>query len=132
MRVRNLFILNTIVFGIFGIGLMIAPAQIMDFLYDASTDATGIYGIRSWAAAAFGSATLSWLVRNLKASDARRAIVVAFFVMYTLGFIIDFTFQLSGVFNAFGWSSPIIAGFFGSAFGYFTFAKPKQEVANRD
>ena len=130
MSIRNLFILNTIVFGIFGIGLMIAPAQIMDFLYDASTDATGIYGVRSWAAAAFGSATLSWLVRNLKASDAKRAIVIAFFIMYTLNFIIDLVFQLSGVFNVFGWSSPIIAGFFAFAFGYFTLINPAERVAH--
>ncbi|MEE8473256.1 MAG: hypothetical protein V3S82_08815 [Dehalococcoidia bacterium] len=126
MSIKRLFILNAVVFGIFGIGLMIAPALLLSFFYDASTDATGIYGIRSWAAASFGQAILSWLVRDLRASDAKHAIVIAFFAMYTLGFIIDIGFQISGVFNAFGWSSPVIAGFFALAFGYYALIRPEK------
>jgi len=68
-------------------------------------------------------ALLAWLVRNLGDSETRHAVILALLVGEALGFILALIGQLTGVFNALGWSVIIVYLFFTLGLAYLQFSK---------
>jgi hypothetical protein len=79
--------------------------------------------VQLFGGVALGNAILSWLVRNAGDSELRRAILLAFFVHWAVGFIVALIGQIAGAMNLLGWNLVAICLFLALAFGYFRFVK---------
>ena len=71
-----------------------------------------------------GIGLLAWLARNSTDSDARKAIVLAFIICYSLAFVVSLIAQLNNVLNAFGWGTVALNLVLAMGYGYFQFVKP--------
>ena len=126
MKLSALMIVNAIVAAVFGIGFVLAPGQVMS-LYSSEAGATLDLMCQLFGAALIAFAALSWVARNVPDSEARRAIVLAFFVGDIVGCVVALLAQLRDVVNTLGWSTVVIYLLLAIGFGYFTFAA-KQEL----
>lgn len=123
MRLSGLMIVNTIVAGVFGLAFLFAPTPVMG-LYSTETGPTLDLMCQLFGAALIGFAVLSWVARNAPDSEARRAIVLAFFFGDLIGCIVALIAQFGGVVNALGWTTVGIYFLLAVGFGYFTFSAP--------
>jgi len=121
MKLNIIFILNTIVAGVYGIAFVLAPAQVNALYGTATTDAQLAFMCQLFGAGFIGWAVLTWLARNATASDTRDAIVFALFVGSTIGFIVATMGALGGYMNQLSWLTVGLYLFFSVAFGYFKF-----------
>ena len=71
-----------------------------------------------------GIGLLAWFARNSAASEARKAIVVAFLICYSIAFIVALIGQLNNVLNAFGWGTVALNFVLAIGYSYFQFMKP--------
>ena len=122
MKLNTLMVINAIVALVFGIALVLAPAQLLA-LYAMTMGAGGILVTQLFGAALIGFGVLTWLARNAGASDARNAILLALFVSDAVGFVTALRGQLAGVANALGWSTVALYLLLALGFGYFRFMK---------
>ena len=123
MKLSTLFIINTVVAGVFGLAFVLMPDTAMSF-YGATLSPAGVLVARLFGAALLGYAVLSWFTRNAEDSEARKASLLGMFVGDAVGFIVALLGQLAGVVNAFGWSTVAIYLLLALGFGYFYFMKP--------
>lgn len=125
MNIRVLMIVNTFVAGLFGIGFVLIPGQLLS-QYGITTDAALALIGQLLGATFIGFAVLTWAARNTTDSEARRAIILALFVGDVIGFIVALIAQLGGVVNALGWSTVAIYLLLAFGWGYFLFTKPAE------
>ena len=123
MNLSLLFTVNAIVAAVFGLAFVTAPGQAAS-LYGVTADAQFRYLAQLFGAALVGFAVLTWVARNAKASDARKAIVLALFISNAVGFVLALLGQMAGVVNTMGWSTVAIYLLLALAFGYFQFVMP--------
>jgi hypothetical protein len=118
MKLNLLFVINTILAGLFGLGLIFMPAFISDF-YGADLSLAGLFMGQMMGACLIGFAILTWLARGLDDFAARRSLAIVFTLGYLIAFVLTLTAQLNGVVNQFGWIN--VAGYsvLTLAFGYF-------------
>lgn len=125
MKLGNLFAVNAVIAGLFGLGFVFAPAQVLA-QYGLTLDAGLSVIAQLFGAALIGYAILTWSARSAGASDARRAIVLALFVSNAIGFVLALMAQLKGLVNSLGWSTVAIYLVLALGFAYFQFAKPTE------
>jgi len=125
MKLGNLFAVNAVIAGLFGLGFIFAPAQLLA-QYGLAIDAAFGLVAQLFGAALIGYAILTWSVRKAGESDARRAIVLALFVSNAVGFVLSLMAQLKGLANPLGWSTVAIYLLLALGFAYFQFAKPSE------
>jgi len=125
MKLGNLFAVNAVIAGLFGLGFIFAPAQLLA-QYGLAIDAAFGLVAQLFGAALIGYAILTWSVRKAGESDARRAIVLALFVSNAVGFVLSLMAQLKGLANSLGWSTVAIYLLLALGFAYFQFAKPSE------
>jgi uncharacterized membrane protein YfcA len=127
MKLSAFLAIVGIVATLFGIGFVVAPAQVLA-QYGITADHYTIFMSRFFGAALINLGLLVWLARNVVDVLARKAIVLASLVADVIGFIVALRGQMQGVANALGWSTVAIYGLFALGFGYFQFA-PKRPTA---
>ena len=123
MKLSTMFIIYAIISAIFGLAFVVMPGTSLA-LYGINLSPGGIPVVRLFGVALLEFALLSWFVRNAGDSEARRAIILAFFVGEVVGFIVALFGQLSGAVNVLGWSIVAIYLMLALGFGYFQFKKP--------
>ena len=123
MKLSTLLTIFAVVSGLFGLTFVFMPETAMSF-YGVAISPGGALVARLFGAALLGYSVLSWSIRNVKDSEAQKAIVLAMFVGETVGFIVAFLGQLAGAVNALGWSTVAIYMLFALGYGYFQFMKP--------
>jgi len=123
MKLRSLFIVNTIIALPFGVGAVLAPKAFLS-LYGATLDPAGSLTMQFAGVPLIGIGLLTWLARNATESETRRAIVLALLITDIVGFIVALLGQLYGVLNVLGWSTVGIYLLLALGYGYFQFAKP--------
>ena len=116
-------VIYAVVSAAFGLGFVLTPGQILP-IYGVEPDAALRLIGQFFGAVLVSLALLTWLVRNLRDTEARRAIVLALLVGETIGFILALIGQLNGVFNILGWSVVVVYLFFALGLAYFQFFKP--------
>ena len=124
MKLSTLLIINAVVALAFVLGCLLAPAQLLSF-YGATTDAAGLLMTRYFGAALGGISLLAWLARKVADRQAQRAAILTLLVTWILTLVVDLLGQFSGVLNAFGWSTVVLAILFVVAYSYFLFVKPR-------
>ena len=123
MKFSTFMVTYAVITAVFGLGFVLAPAQILP-IYGVTPDAPLRLIGQFFGAVLISLALLTWLIRNLSDSEARRAIVLALLVGETIGFILALIGQLNGVFNVMGWAVVVVYLFFALGLGYFQFFKP--------
>jgi Ca2+/Na+ antiporter len=111
-------LLHAILALAFGIAFVLLPAPTLA-LYGVATDATGIFMSRVFGAAVIQIGLVAWLARRDTDTPARRAVQLGYVGGLAVGFVVALVGQLSGLFNALGWSSVAIYLVFGVGYGYF-------------
>ncbi len=124
MNLKTLFVFSAIVTLAFGILFIIIPTQLYSW-YGISSGMALNYMGGLFGAALIAIGLISWLARGVSASDARKAIVLSFFIADLIGFIIALIAQLNNVVNSLGWLTVALYFLFTLGFGYFSFSKPK-------
>jgi hypothetical protein len=127
MKIRTLFIANSILATFFGLGFMLIPDYLFNLL-GFSTAADGPLAMRFFGIAVFGIGVLTFSARDSEDSQARRAIILMLFVVYSLMPILHIGVQLIlGKGNLMLWGVNVIHIVFAMAYGYFFFRK-KQDL----
>ena len=128
MSFRTLLIIKAVVCLVFGLFLLLAPTTLLNLLGATPNDA-GLFTAREYGAALIGTLLLTWFAKNVKAADARGAILLDLLVYDLIGVIITLLVVLSGVFNALGWGIVVVYLYFTVGSGYLLMKeKPFQQA----
>jgi hypothetical protein len=122
MKLNMFMTIVAVVAGLFGLGFVFSPEQILS-LYGAASDESANYMAQLFGAALLGIAVILWLCKDAEDSPVRQAILLGLFVAEGVGFVVALITQLGGGINALGWSTVIIYLLFALGFGYFRFMK---------
>jgi len=117
MKLSTLFIINTVVAILFGLGFVLIPAQLLSF-YAVELNDQGLFIARLLGSAFLGFGIITWLLRNAIGSPEVKAILLAYAISDLLGFLLSLIYQLQGVANSFGWTTVAIYLLLGLAFAY--------------
>jgi len=117
MTFRTLLIVKAIVCLVFCVILLFAPGTLFGLL-GATLNDGGTFTAREYGAALIGTLLLTWFARDVKATDARGAILLDLLVYDAIGVVITSLVVLSGVLNALGLGIVVVYLFFtvGSAY----------------
>ncbi len=108
MKTKHLFIVNSVVLLMHGLGFLLMPEATMSY-YGVTLGAGGMLVARWLGGVQLGNALLTWLTRNASDSIARQAIITALFFAWTVAFVAGLVAQLAGTMNGLGWSSVVIS-----------------------
>lgn len=123
MKLNTLLVINAIIAVVFGLAFVLAPTA-TGTLYGVAPDPVSKYLAQLLGAAFIGVVVVTWMARKAAASDALRAIVLAYFISNSIAFIVALIAQLAGVVNALGWFSVAIYLLLALGYAYFQFVKP--------
>jgi len=121
MKIKTLFIINTVITAVFGLAFVIIPEQLL-LLYGDSNAAMEYVG-QLFGSALIVFAILTWLVRDSPNNETLKAITLSLFIGNAIGFVVALVGQLEGVVNVLGWSTVAIYFLLSFGFGYFRFKK---------
>jgi len=126
MKLRIILIINAIVAALYGIVILMIPAQLVS-LYGFTATPELNFVARLLGVYLLAAGILSWLIRNAPVSRERTAILYAFLVMDVLGFVVTLIYMLNGTLNAQGWLLAAIYLLLSAGFTYFLFLTSKTE-----
>jgi hypothetical protein len=134
MRTQPLFTATAALMFVFGIGFLLLPAAIFS-LYGVDLNAGGLMLAHVAGAAVCALGTLAWAMRNSTEPALIRPAVAALFCFFLLKSAVTLLAQLSGVFNALGWTIllidiPLLILYGRSLFLRSTVATPSPNNAN--
>ena len=122
MKLRNLFVVNTIVALIFAAGLLFAPKTMLDLFglnvsAGVSNSARMNLVTQLLGAALIVPGLISWFGRDMADANARRSVAMSLFVFDVIGLLVSlFVGMLPKVMATTGWS--IVGLFLILALGY--------------
>ena len=122
MKLNMFMAIVAVMAGLFGLGFVFAPEQLLSF-YGAAANAGTNYMAQLLGAALLGIAVILWLCKDAEDSPVRQAILLGSFVAEGVGFVVALIVQLGGGINALGWSTVLIYLLAALGFGYFRFIK---------
>jgi hypothetical protein len=129
MKLRNLFIVNTIVALVFAAGLLLAPKTMLN-LFGLNVGATvRTNAIMNFVAQLLGAAlvvpgVLSWFAGGMEDSSARRSVAISFLLFDVIGFGVSFFVgMLPKVMSAAGWIIVVLFLFFTLGYAFFLFMR---------
>jgi hypothetical protein len=117
MTFRTLLIIKAVVCLVFGLFLLLAPVVLLNILGTALNDG-GTFTAREYGAALIGTLLLTWFAKDVKAADARGAILLDLFIYDLIGVVVTSSVTISGVLNVLGWSIVVVYLFFAVGSGY--------------
>jgi hypothetical protein len=129
MTFRSLLVIKAVVCLFFGVFLLVAPSALFGLL-GATLAASGEFPAREYGAAMIGTLLLTWLAKDVKASDARGAILVDLLVYDGVAVVVTVLAVLSGVLNALGWGIVVVYLFFTVGSGYVLLAGGRSAPGN--
>jgi hypothetical protein len=121
MKIKHVLIVTAVLGLLCGFGFVLFPGQLVA-MFGTTADKAMQHMARNFGSAILALAVMSWAARNTADSVARRAIILALFIFFTLGSISIILFQLTGIPNNNGWFALVLLIPLAAAFGYFLFA----------
>jgi len=115
-----LLIVQAIALALYALPMLFVPGAFWS-LYGVTLGEGAAVLARLFAGVAFGNAVLSWLARDAGHSELRQAVLLAFFIHWTVGFIVTLIGQIGGAMNLLGWTFVAWCLIFALLFGYFRF-----------
>jgi len=126
MKLRTLYILNTVVSLGFALGFFLLSGFLLRLFGMEYNADTRTLGHLSSAELVVGG-VISLLARDVTDIKATGAINTGNFVAGVIGTVVAFLATLSGVMGGFGWVVTAVYLFIAIAFGYFQFMKPQDK-----
>ena len=125
MKLRNLYLLNTVISLGFALGFFLMSPFLLGLMgMDSTADARMLAQLIAVELVVGGVTTL--LARDVTDSKATGAINTGNFLAGVLGTVITLRATLSGVMGWFGYIVMAVYLFIAVAFGYFQFLKPQK------
>lgn len=112
MDFRSLAALAAIAALLFGIGLVVVPAQTAAVYGATESDPWHVLSGRCFGTALLMFAAALWGLRDLTQPDAQRRVAGLLAAATAVGLIVTLYAVIGGVMNAAGWSSVALYGFF--------------------
>ncbi len=128
MKVSTFLIIATVLYGIFGLGSLLAPEQVFGPM-GYTLNSAGQLLARTQATAIIGLAVMLWLVRNAENSAALRAILLGNAVYIFVEVVVLAIGTLSGIGSASAWGGVVVDGLLGVGFAYFYFQLARSSTA---
>ncbi len=128
MKLKILFITTAVCAVVFGVAFVIIPTELYSLYAVDSTEGLNYMG-QLFGAALIGLGLIAWFARNATDSDARKAIVLSFFIADGIGFIVALIGQLNSIVGPLGWLTVAIYLLLTIGFGYNQFSKPSSSEA---
>jgi hypothetical protein len=122
MKLKTLMIITAVLAATFGLAFLLVPGQVLS-LYGMKETASLIYIGQLFGVDLVTFAILAWLAKNAAESEARKAIVLALFIGFAIGFVFALLGQLKNVVNVLGWFTVVSYLLLAIGFGYFNFRK---------
>jgi hypothetical protein len=122
MQRTTWLVIATVVYGVFGLGLLIVPAAFMS-TYGITLDPAGAFMTRILGSALIGFALLFWWGRNDGDSAMMNGVLRASVVYNVIDLPVVLHAVLTGMMNAMGWVPVILHVVLAAGFGYFAFLK---------
>jgi len=121
---RNMFlIIAAVITALFGIGLLLAPAQ-MAATYGTTLNASGIHVARIAGSSLIVIGWITWGARNGSGAEALRAVLLSGAVANVLDLLISGYATMNGVIGyGIGWATVALHILLALGFGYFAFVK---------
>ena len=126
MKFKTMLTISAIVTCVYAVGALLAPAIMLN-IHAITPSPEAQLMVRYFGAALLGYGVLSWIGRKITDAVARRAIVLAFLIFFSTGFIVSAAGSLSMVMGHFGWSLAILFLLLGLDFGFWLFEKPSSQ-----
>lgn len=127
MKLRNMYLLNTVVCLLFALGLfLMTPVMLGLFAMDNLPDAQTLARLLAVELVAGGMTTL--LARDVTDAKARSAINNANILAGVLGVVVALNATLTGVFGWFGWVIVLVYLLVAVGFAYFQFFAPPEQL----
>lgn len=117
MTFRTLLIIKAVVCLAFGITLLFAPGALLGLL-GAQLNDGGTFTAREYGAALIGTLLLTWFAKDVKAADARGAILLDLLIYDLIGMVVTLLAMLSDVLNVLAWAIVVVYLFFTVGSGY--------------
>ncbi|HVN75474.1 MAG TPA: hypothetical protein VMT19_04100 [Thermoanaerobaculaceae bacterium] len=111
MTYRTLLVAKAAVALFFGAQLLLAPVPVFG-LMGVQLGAAGSFPAREYAAAMLGIMVLTWLAKDVKAPDARGAILVQLLAYDGIGVVITLHALATRLLNPLGWGIVAVYLFF--------------------
>jgi hypothetical protein len=125
MKLRNLYLLNTIVSLGFALGFfLMSPLLLGLFGMESTADTRTLAQLIAVELVVGGVITL--LARDVTDATATSAINIGNFIAGVIGTVVAMLATLSGVMGGLGWVVTAVYLFIVVAFGYFQFMKPSR------
>jgi hypothetical protein len=125
-----LLIAQAIALALYALPMLFVPSMCWS-LYGVTLGDGATVLVQLFGGVAFGNAVLSWLARNAGHSELRQAMLLAFFIHWTIGFIVTLIGQIAGAMNPLGWTFVAWCLIFGLFFGYFRFIRRSTGLAQK-
>lgn len=122
MTIRMFFAILAVLSVLFGIGFVLAPAQVLANYGIEHSPALALLG-RLFGGALLTLGIILWLARDFRDDAAIRTVLVAALVGDAVNLVVATMGTLSGVVNALGWSTVLIYLFAAAGSGYFLMAR---------
>ena len=124
MNLNKLFMVNTGVAALFGIGFVFAPeAMLTPYGMAAETISASVIMSRLLGASNIGYAILFWFMMNAPASETKIEVAKAVSLGFGGSCRVSIVVQMSGEIGPLGWSTVALYAIFAAAYGYFGFVK---------
>jgi hypothetical protein len=122
MTIRTFFAILAVLSVLFGIGFVLAPAQVLANYGIEHSPALALLG-RLFGGALLTLGIILWLARDFRDDAAIRTVLVAVLIGDAVNLVVATMGTLSGVVNALGWSTVLIYLFGAAGSGYFLMAR---------
>lgn len=127
MKLRNMYLLNTVVCLLFALGLLLmTPVMLQLFGMDATNDAQTLGRLLAVELVVGGMVTL--LARDVTDAKARSAINNANILAGVLGVVVALNGTLTNVLGWFGWVIAAVYLVIALGFAYFQFFAPPEQL----
>lgn len=123
MKLRNLYLLNSVISLLFALGLLLMPSVMLGLFGMAYTRDAGVLGQLIAVELVVGG-MITLLARDVTDMNARAAINYGNIIAGVLGVVVALNGTLTGAFGWFGYVILAIYAFLVVAFGYFQFFGP--------
>lgn len=136
MKLRYLFILNTIVALLFAAGLLLAPRTMLG-LFDITAGTTvKANASLNFVAQLLGAALtlpglLGWFAATSMEASARKSVAVSLFVFHVIGFAVSLLGMLSKVMSVSGWAVVGLFLLLTLGYGYFLFVQQPDPLGDQ-
>jgi hypothetical protein len=120
MKLKNMFLANSIISVVCSLALLLIPGPVLDS-FGMTGKATEKLLLQFFGAELLGTGLLTLFAMNTKELRSQRSLTLSFFIADGIAFIVALGGLLSGAMNVFGWLIALLFLLLALGFGYFQF-----------